>query len=707
MAPFWKKTSRDKPLPPPPPPPTTGPAASTGNLNDPPRHAVSANQEHNVGRNGGPSMSRRTPTLGTPVAEGEAAAEYFPPLEGTASSVQRFPSYHEASRPQSSGQASAARARAGSGASAPLDEMTRTISRQPSIRLRRRTSSVRSGTAQPGSLGAGSTSATSSVSDHRPRSISQPDRAHVAADASAPSRHSRRVQPAAMPRLTEEDPEVQTLSTLTNVQNSLFVPDLGKWVNRRPTFNLSEHNLERAAKLPPTPGAPTPGAPTAGPATGCMGRIGEDRDAETLAEAGVDVGRPGLQRSSTITSRLTESHYAALPHGASLHGWTEEEKWELDDHVRHMMHSRRSKFKRQMKGFGQYVRQPLGFFVTLYATLITLFGLAWVLFLIGWVYVGDKQLYVIHVIDSVLVALFAIMGDGLAPFRAIDTYHLWFVLRYARIVKKGGVRPRSRLQKNNVPESIRASVDAARAVQAASHTSEPLQPLRQVDQVAADTESQQSNPEVNDYMLRNNIVVDADDAKSGIEAYERTPLTPKQQQSLHHHQSKLAKSHSFYKPHETATHYAFPVSYLTAIVILLDCHSCLQISLGACTWGIDYRTRHKAITTVILAVSITVNITAGIVITVGDRKTRKKDVWKLMNRQELTGDAMKLVEEKRSNSTPQKVGNSPESENGTEASREASLYAADSRAASRTDSKTDSKKLVKRAYGSGRRYELD
>lgn len=44
-----------------------------------------------------------------------------------------------------------------------------------------------------------------------------------------------------------------------------------------------------------------------------------------------------------------------------------------------------------MKGFGQYVRRPLGFFVTLYATLITLFGLAWVLFLIGWIYVGDRN----------------------------------------------------------------------------------------------------------------------------------------------------------------------------------------------------------------------------------------------------------------------------------------------------------------------------
>ena len=67
-----------------------------------------------------------------------------------------------------------------------------------------------------------------------------------------------------------------------------------------------------------------------------------------------------------------------------------------------------------MKGFGKYVSRPLGFLVTLYATLITLFGLAWVLFLIGWIYVGDRQHYIINVIDNVLVALFAIMGDGLA-----------------------------------------------------------------------------------------------------------------------------------------------------------------------------------------------------------------------------------------------------------------------------------------------------
>lgn len=110
-----------------------------------------------------------------------------------------------------------------------------------------------------------------------------------------------------------------------------------------------------------------------------------------------------MSRTASITSQLsqTEGHYAVLPHGISLTGWSEEDKMELNDHVRHLLHSKRAKFKRRMKAFGKYVRKrtlappfesarkkslthvALGFFVTLYAILITLFGLAWVLFLIG------------------------------------------------------------------------------------------------------------------------------------------------------------------------------------------------------------------------------------------------------------------------------------------------------------------------------------
>jgi len=62
-----------------------------------------------------------------------------------------------------------------------------------------------------------------------------------------------------------------------------------------------------------------------------------------------------------------------------------------------------------------------------------------VLFLIGWIYVGDRQLYAIDVIDYVLVALFNLVGLGLAPWRAVDTYHMFHVAHYRK--SRSGVSP--------------------------------------------------------------------------------------------------------------------------------------------------------------------------------------------------------------------------------------------------------------------------
>ncbi len=91
----------------------------------------------------------------------------------------------------------------------------------------------------------------------------------------------------------------------------------------------------------------------------------------------------------------------------------------------------------------------------------------------------------------------------------------------------------------------------------------------------------------------------------------------------------------------------FPLNLLVAIVLLLDLHSCLQISLGACTWGIDYHVRPMALTATILCCSITANITAGVLISIGDHRTRKKDVLDRLFRQELTEDAMKKMQKKQ------------------------------------------------------------
>ncbi|KAI1326736.1 hypothetical protein F5Y16DRAFT_373891 [Xylariaceae sp. FL0255] len=350
------------------------------------------------------------------------------------------------------------------------------------------------------------------------------------------------------------DPEVSTLNNVTNIQNSLFVPSLGRFINRRPTYTLTQ-----------------------APAHVHKKKAAKKEEADTYDEG---------PRAESPEYDFDFNH-AVLPEGVSLEGWTKEEMAELNDHVRHMLHSRRSKFKRAMKAFGQYVRKPLGLFVTVYATLITLFGAAWVLFLIGWIYVGAKTPEVVNDIDYVLVALFGLVGDGLAPFRLVDTYHMIFIAHYYR--KTWRIRKRMQMaalkDKNDLPTS--AALEEAH------------------DEISV--------------------------------------LNPTQEASLVYHQNKFAKSHTFYRPHETKTHYAFPLSYLMAIVILLDLHSCLQISLGATTWGINWHTRNSAITPTILSVSITVNITAGILINIGGRKTRKKEVVERMFRQDLTREALEEI----------------------------------------------------------------
>lgn len=132
------------------------------------------------------------------------------------------------------------------------------------------------------------------------------------------------------------DPEVSALSTLTNVQNSLFIPNLGGFINRMPTYTITRPQYSSDEEQ------------------------GTTTDEGEMSEEAKLKQRPALEQLRPFTSMssvLRGPRYAVLPEGHGLEGWTREDFAELNDHVRHMLHSRRSKFKRSMKGFGQYVRK--------------------------------------------------------------------------------------------------------------------------------------------------------------------------------------------------------------------------------------------------------------------------------------------------------------------------------------------------------------
>jgi hypothetical protein len=336
-----------------------------------------------------------------------------------------------------------------------------------------------------------------------------------------------------------------------------------------------------------------------------MPTIPQEPQSDVEATPGDIELQPQLGRRFSISSALSDSRYAVLPHGISLEGWTEEDKADLDDHVRHLLHSRREGFKRSMRGFKQYISKPLGLFVFTYALLVTLFGAAWVFFLIGWIYVSNKQQYLINIIDNILVALFALMGDGLAPFRIVDTYHMIFIAKYHHLtweLRKKNALP-DLVDHNDLPERRASTADAA----------------------------------------------DAADALDKEEMGEISVLKPVQQKRLQYHQAKFSKSHTFYRPHETSTHHAFPLRLLITIVVLLDFHSIFQVILGTVTWSWDYHTRPEALTSAILCCSLSCNIIAGIIISIGDHRTRKKDVLERINRQELTQEAIhRMAKERKS-----------------------------------------------------------
>lgn len=129
------------------------------------------------------------------------------------------------------------------------------------------------------------------------------------------------------------------MSTLNNVQNSLFIPHLGTWVNRMPTYTISPPEAESPEEEETT--------------------TTDDADDQSEASKRDSIRRTAtldrLRSVSTLSSILEDPRFAILPEGSTLDGWTKADVAELNDHVRHMLHSRRSKFKRAMKGFGKYV----------------------------------------------------------------------------------------------------------------------------------------------------------------------------------------------------------------------------------------------------------------------------------------------------------------------------------------------------------------
>ncbi len=226
------------------------------------------------------------------------------------------------------------------------------------------------------------------------------------------------------------DPEVATVTALQNVGNSIFFPPIPKLYNRRPTISLPT-----AARAPPP--SPSPEAERETREGDIeMGVAGSARD---------EGGFSGLRRVTSFASLVPRRKKRAAPSTEQerrkhIREWAEmdeDERNELDEHV-HLLLTKKARFKRAMRGFGRYVRTPHGLIITVYAFSITFWGTAICLFLLKWIDVGNaaRQRYWVEICDQILCALFAAVGLGFAPFRAVDTYRMVQIAHYHHLTWK-------------------------------------------------------------------------------------------------------------------------------------------------------------------------------------------------------------------------------------------------------------------------------
>jgi len=102
-------------------------------------------------------------------------------------------------------------------------------------------------------------------------------------------------------------------------------------------------------------------------------------------------------------------------------------------------------------------------------------------------------------------------------------------------------------------------------------------------------------------------------------------LTEKQQEQLRYQQEKFGNSQTWYRPHATATHTAFPINWALWNTILMDGNSVFQCMLCGCMWGLTWHVRPPWTTGCLIPCSFLCGITAGILIWQGSVRTKKRE----------------------------------------------------------------------------------
>ncbi|GLB33910.1 putative RNA pol II promoter Fmp27 protein [Lyophyllum shimeji] len=237
----------------------------------------------------------------------------------------------------------------------------------------------------------------------------------------------------------------------------------------------------------------------------------------------------------------------------------------LDRHVDDVLR-RPSKFRRTMQGVWSFLKTPMGVITAIYGFLVVFWGAAIVLFvgkLIN-LHNPNTQGFWVEVSSQVENALFTVTGIGLIPYRVLDTYRIYWIWHYKR-------KTRKLRKKAGIPQLF--------------------------------DEDDLPDPKYDPNYVH--------------------VLTEKDEKFLHRQQRKFQYSQTWYRPHGTETHRAFPINTALLICLLNDGNSIFQIMLCGTMWGLDRFQRPAWSTGILIPCSFLCGIAAAVFIWRGGQKTKR------------------------------------------------------------------------------------
>lgn len=235
------------------------------------------------------------------------------------------------------------------------------------------------------------------------------------------------------------DAEVGVLNHMSNIQNSIFIPHIPGLYNRQTTHALpanSQSNSAAANRVAARRRSRVSQDSGAQMEEGRAGAASRQSQAAASTSSGTQEGgtKPGMLTRMTSAMSFTggrKKDPEAAQHFSKWADMDEKERHELDEHVQFLL-SRPQKFRRGLRGFGKWAMTPMGFIMLSYGIAITGWGIVIMLFIWKWIDLNDpsRQRWWIEICDQVLCALFAAVGLGFAPFRAVDTWRMCHIAHF-------------------------------------------------------------------------------------------------------------------------------------------------------------------------------------------------------------------------------------------------------------------------------------